>query len=112
MADIPQLCADGWQVLSVIARGLRGPERRTVTAGARDWFQGLFHNAPHHGGKGGQFVRIKLVWQGAKRRRFLRTEVLFLKPNLIGIGGLRTHISFYAHHKVLGGKLGDPSCES
>jgi hypothetical protein len=25
MVDILQLCADGWQVLSVIARGLRGP---------------------------------------------------------------------------------------
>jgi hypothetical protein len=31
------------------------------------------------------------------------TEVLFLKPNLMGIGGLRTHISFYAHHTVLRG---------
>src|SRR6266851_9837222 len=36
MVDILQLCANGWQVLSVIARGLRGPGRRTVwTAGAR-----------------------------------------------------------------------------
>src|SRR5450631_616836 len=26
---ILQICADGWQVLSVIARGLRGPGRRT-----------------------------------------------------------------------------------
>src|SRR6266481_5785394 len=29
MMDILQLCANGWQVLSVIARGLMGPGRRT-----------------------------------------------------------------------------------
>jgi hypothetical protein len=32
----------------------------------------------------------------------------FLKPNLMGIGGLRTHISFYAHHTVLRGQIGRP----
>ena len=33
MADILQLCADGWQVLSVIARGLRGPGRQRAALG-------------------------------------------------------------------------------
>src|SRR5216684_356975 len=33
MVDILQLCADGWQVLSGIAQGLRGPGCRTCDRG-------------------------------------------------------------------------------
>src|SRR5258705_7634373 len=35
--DILQLCADGWQVLSVIAPGLRRPRRRTGDRWRRGW---------------------------------------------------------------------------
>src|SRR5450755_371843 len=34
---ILQICADGWQVLSVIARGLRGPGRRTCERWRPGW---------------------------------------------------------------------------